>query len=106
MLIRKLPLPVALSLVVMEWVALTEKDVVPAGLAADVFKCRVTLLDVSAAAKLTEVLGVKELVTPDGKVPISVKFAVNEPEDPGPDPRFTVMVYVELPAVPYVTAPV
>lgn len=103
------PFPVALSTpppVVSA--AFTVKLVPPgvfAGVVALVVMVRVDVLLDSAAVKAIG-LGEKDAVTPVGNAVVTLKFALNAPADPGPEPRFTVIVKVVLPPVPYVRVPV
>jgi hypothetical protein len=59
----------------------------------------VAVFELSLERKLSG-LGENEAVAPRGKVVVTDKVAVKPPDEPGTEPRFTVIVYVaELPAV-------
>jgi hypothetical protein len=87
----RVPLPVAKSLA--EVAAFTVKLVAPTGVDAVVLIVRVAVLLAFAAAKETG-LGEKDALAPAGNAPVTLRVAVNAPEEPGPVPRFTVIVYV------------
>lgn len=91
----RLPPPSAKSEAEVE--ALTVKGVVAAGVPDDVSNVRVVVFELSLEVKESEV-GLKLAVTPVGSVDVMLMAATNEPDEPPPEPRLTVTVYVaELP---------
>ncbi len=88
--ITKEPLPVARSVADVE--ACTVKAVVPPGVDVVVLIVKVDVLVESPEAKETG-LGEKETTAaPVGNAVVTLRFAVNAPEEPPPEPRFTVIV--------------
>jgi hypothetical protein len=97
------PLPVDESPVTAALFARTVNGLEPAGVAAVVVIVSVEVLELSAAAKLT-VLGLNEALAPEGRAVVTLRSALKAV--PVAPLRFTVTVYVALPAVPLVSVPI
>jgi hypothetical protein len=95
----KEPLLEALSAVLSVLTACTLKIVVPPGVPVVVLMVNVDVLAVSVGVKETG-FGEKDAAAPAGNVVVTLRFAVNAPEDPEPVPRFTATINVAVfPAV-------